>query len=341
MINGLTYFTRSCPRNCQYCALRDGKGVGKQLSADDWIEVFAIYKQMGVDFNLILGNETWLLGEDLLKIFKDNEVPYALYTTAPEPWFTKYRDVFFESGLIDNLSAGVDFPPLHEDHPMREDDSYKKSMTALKGLEWFVKKYPDFDCQGTITVHKLNYMYVPELVALLTEMGVFIGINFIHWDKDGEYDFFPKKEELSDLLFTKEDLPKLQKVLDQLVANPGLIQNIEMLKVPARQLTNMGWHCMGNPYGGPTVDADGTLRVCGYRKGKRTAEMTIWDLPEKEDEWRKAVHADALDCPGCFWSYPWMYEYWTTHDPAMGKKVFVKHAGNHIDKLKWKKRLTD
>jgi len=339
MRNALTYFTRSCPRKCKYCALRDAKGVGQQLSAARWIKVFEIFEEMDISFNLILGNETWLLGEDLLTIFKENKVPYALYTTCPEPWWIKYREKFFDSGYIDNLSAGVDFPMLPHYHPMINDDSYKKSMTALAGLKWYRENYPDYDCQGTITVHKMNYEYLPELVKLLTDMGVFIGINFIHWDKDGGYDFFPKKEEIQELLFTEEDLPKLWKVLLKVVAMPNLVQNIEMLtNALMKDLTGMGWHCNGDPYGGPSVDADGTLRVCGYRKGERTSKFSIWDLPEKESEWKEAVKKDAMDCPGCFWSYPWMYRYWKEHNLEMGTRVFVKHAGEHIPESKWKKR---
>lgn len=341
MMNALTYFTRSCPRKCKYCALRDGKGVGQQLSGAQWIKVFKIFKEMGVSFNLILGNETWLLGEELLTIFKENEVPYALYTTCPEPWWIKYREKFFDSGYIDNLSAGIDFPMLPHYHPMINDDSYKKSATALAGLRWFREHYPDFDCQGTVTVHKMNYEYLPELVKTLTDLGVFIGINFIHWDKDGKYDFFPKKEEIPELLFEREDLPKLRSVLDEVIAMDNLVQNIEMLKVPVADLTGMGWHCKGDPYGGPSVDADGTLRVCGYRKGEHTSKLKIWDLPKKRKEWEEAVWLDALACPGCFWSYPWMFAYWTEEDHEMGTKVFVKHAGRHIDKSKWKKRIRE
>jgi MoaA/NifB/PqqE/SkfB family radical SAM enzyme len=269
---------------------------------------------------------------------RSNQVPYALYTTCPEPLFSTYRDEFFGSGIIDNLSCGVDYAPL-PDMFQPTDDSYKKSIDALKGLAWLRDHYPDMDAQGTITVHKGNLEQLPNLVNLLTYMRVFIGINFIHWNKDGQYDFFPSYDEIEHLLFKKEDSMEVTKMMFQLREIEGnLIQNPEFIIQRPSILTQMGWHCKGNPYGGPTIDADGQLRCCGYRRGTHTPVMSIFDLPGNWDIWKDLVYKDAMECPGCAWSYPWMYHYWEATDPRMGEKVFVKHAGRHISKDKWSKR---
>lgn len=336
MKNSLTYLTRRCPRHCEYCALRDAKGLGTELTYKEWQEAFKILHEQGVDFNLILGNETWLLGGALLEIMKVNKVPYALYTTCPEPIFSNYRDEFFDSGIIDNLSCGVDYPPLKE---AVKDDSYLKSIAALKGFSWVKSKYPYVDTQGTITLHRGNIRYAPDLVRLLSLMGVFIGINFIHWNKGGGFDFFPDESEIKDLLFTWEEYSTVAIILLQMKDVPGnLIQNPEFISQNVSILANMGWHCKGNPYGGPTIDSDGKLRCCGYRRGVHTPLMSIWELPGHEKIWQEAVYQDAMECPGCAWSYPWMYHYWEETDPSMGRKVFVKHAGDHISESKWSKR---
>lgn len=334
MNNALTYLTRRCPRQCEYCNLRDAKGIGKELSPNQWIEAFKILKDLNIDFNLILGNETWLLGDNLLRIMKKNTVPYALYTSCPDPLFSKYRIKFFSSGVIDNLSCGVDY--LGTDFV--NDDSYWKSMQALLAFGWIKDHYPNIDTQGTITIHKRNFRGVPKLVQHLSDMGVFIGINFIHWNKDGKYDFFPDKQAISNLLFTKEDYNEVQDILNQVIESPGLLQNPEFIKQPVPMLVNMGWHCNGDPYGGPSIDADGQLRCCGYRRGKRTPKYSVFQLPTQWCDVDEAMFQDAMECPGCAWSYPWMYEYWETTNESLGKQVFVKHAGNHIDKNKWSKR---
>lgn len=336
MMNSLTYLTRRCPRNCEYCALRDATNVGEELTWKEWREAFQILHKMGVKFNLILGNETWLLREHLLTIMKENKVPYALYTTCPEPLFSMYRRAFFESGFIDNLSCGVDYPPLAE---ALDDDSYHKSISALKGFAWVKGNYPHVDTQGTITVHKKNLKYVPKLVHLLSMMGVFIGINFIHWNKDGNYDFFPSEKEIKDLLFVEKDYEFVKYYLNEVLdIDHHLIQNPEFISQDPKMLISMGWHCKGNPYGGPTIDSDGKLRCCGYRRGRYAPNFSIFDVPKNCCDWKEAVYQDAMECPGCAWSYPWMFHYWEETNPSMGEKVFVKHAGEHISEDKWSKR---
>jgi MoaA/NifB/PqqE/SkfB family radical SAM enzyme len=337
MINSLTYLTRRCPRKCGYCRLRDAKNVGPELLRTEWQRAFDILHELGINFNLILGNETWLLGEALLNILRTNKVPYALYTTCPEPIFSYYNRRFYESGALDNLSCGIDFPPLKV--PVN-DDSYRKSMDALKGFAWVKENFPNVDTHGTITVTRYNVKFIPKLLSLLSKMGVFTAINFVHWDKDGGFDFFPSYKEIRDLLKFDED--ELQDVIGQILEKPGLLQNPDYLKLPIPVLAHMGWHCEGNPYGGPSIDSDGKLRVCGYRRGKFTPELSIFDLPKKLDEWKDRVSRDAMDCPGCAWSYAWQYHYWIDSGQAdMGVNVFVKHAGKHIPKDKWSKRTIE
>jgi hypothetical protein len=337
MINSLTYLTRGCPRHCEYCALREAVGIGKQLDVRGWKEAFRILHELNVDFNLVLGNETWLLGTGLIDIFKDNKIPYALYTTCPEPIFSKHKYELFDSGVIDNLSCGIDYPII--EGLLIDDDSYAKSKSAWWGFKWIKQFYPEVDTQGTITIHKKNLPYVLALVKSLSQIGVFVGINFIHWNRDGKYDFFPKKEEIADLLFTKDDYIDVTRIMYQVRNLPGnLLQNPEFIAQPPSLLLNMGWHCHGNPYGGPTVDSDGKLRCCGYRRGEETSKLSIFDLPKRLLDWKWAVWEDAMRCPGCAWSYPWMYNYWERNDRELGKKVFSQHAGKHIDENKWSNR---
>jgi len=340
LINSLVYLTRKCPRKCEYCKLRDSNLQNPELSKEQWVEAFRILKELGVDFNLILGNETWLLRKDLLYIMERNEIPFALYTTCPEELFEKYRDLFFSSGVIDNLSCGIDYSFFYLEEKLREkgkfdNDMELKSYTGWKGLLWTKEHYPKVDCQGTITVSRENYFLFREIVGELSRAGIFCGVNFLHWDKDGGYDFFPKEKELQSYLLRDKDLEVLNLEIKGIKDNS--IQNFEMLKEDVGLLSSMGWHCKGNPYGGPTVDSDGSLRTCGYRPGKRTSKLSIFDLPEKLELWKESVSLDGKECQGCYWSYPWMFHYWRK-DEVFGKKVFVKHAGMHIDKNKWSER---
>lgn len=340
MLNALTYLTRKCPRACDYCAIRDAKDVGPQLTAEQWILALKILEDLGVDFNLILGNETWLLGANLVEIMTHNKVPYALYTTCPEPLFSQHRDSVFK--VVDNLSCGVDWPLSYlEKKDELIEDSERKSLDAWRGFHWGKSNHPEMDTHGTITLHRKNLRFLPEIIDGLSDWGVFSAVNFLHWNSDGNFDFFPKKEELSDFAFPDdpEFVDMAKDVFAKVLERPGLLQNPEILTAPVEKMMSMGWHCNGDPYGGPTIDADGTLRLCGYRKGKETPKFTIFDLPRNLGAWREAVKTDAIDCPGCAWSYPWLYHYYQSiGDTTLGQAVFNRHAGKHIPKEKWARR---
>ena len=337
-MNSLTYLTRRCPRKCEYCDIRN-TSIKKELSPKEWAEAFDILKKLGVQFNLILGNESWILQDDLLFIMNQNEIPFAMYTTCPPNLFLSYHKKFFE-GPIDNLSCAIDYSMDFLNLNFNPaDDMQAKTLDGWSGLIYTRGKYPKIDCQGTITMSKLNLMDVPKIVKELSSYGIFVGINYIHWNKDGNYDFFPEKKYLERFVFSEKDIPIIKDVIEQVKSIEGsLLQNVEILDFDIRETINMNWHCKGDPYGGPTIDADGSLRLCGYRKGKYVSKMTIWDLPKFYAAWKTMMKADAKNCPGCSWSYPRMYAYWRDNDPTFGRKVFVSHAGKHIDENKWSER---
>ncbi len=150
-----------------------------------------------------------------------------------------------------------------------------------------------------------------------------------------------EKKYQEDLKNSGVDIPELKEIIAYIQKIPNLIQNIELFTEDILNLISMGGHCNGDPYGGPSVDADGGLRICGYRKGTRCGQLSIFDLPEKETEWREAVQLDAKECPGCIWSFPWMYRYWKNKNEKFGESVLTKHAGEHIDSSKWSNRVIE
>ena len=349
MKNALTYITKACPRNCDYCDIASSRPLADELKVGQWIDAFKILKEIGVTFNLILGNESWLLGERLIQIMEHNRVPYAMYSTAPVNLFDKWHEKYFD-GPIDNLSCGIDYPLSYllmraSTEGVTMNDTENKSLDGWLALLKTRFKYPHIDTQGNITVHRQNYMMLPLTVAELKRFGIFTGINFIHYNKDGEFDFFPSKKELDDFLFkSTKHFINLNNILHQVLSSDHLIQHPEILDIQKgnlKYLTNMEWHCGGDPYGGPTIEADGSLRCCGYRKGKHTPTFNIFDLPKMKDVWREAVFTDAKNCPGCSWSYPRMYHYWIGRDPQFAQKVFTKHAGKHIPEDQWSDRRVE
>lgn len=350
-MNSCTFITRRCFRNCDYCDIANTPGKN-ELSPEQWRDAFEVLHHMGVKFNLILGNETWAFKDSLATIMLENKVPYALYTTAPPHLFKECVESYFgnkiaDGGIIDNLTCGIDYTyqTLQKISLESMDDTQRKSWDGWNAIKETRVKWPWVDCHATITISKRNYMEVEEYVKEASFLGVHVAINFIHWNKDGKYDFFPGADSLKDYLFNPDDEPIVTDLLRSVSQLPhNLIQNKELMEqMNGLEVITMGWHCGGSPYDGPTIDADGSLRCCAYRPGTRTPHFQIFDLWDSEviDRWRSAVYLDAMDCPGCTWTYPWTYHYWKKRDPSFGTKIFVKHAGKHIPKEKWADRKVE
>jgi hypothetical protein len=170
-------------------------------------------------------------------------------------------------------------------------------------------------------------------------MGVFVGVNLIHHASDDQTDFAPTKEEMVGFTFdSPNDHVLLRNIFDAVKAIPNnLVMNPDYLDYDTSDLIRKKYHCLGNPYGGPTIDADGSLRCCGYRKGKLTSKLHIFDLPKKLEQWKDAVMEDAMACAGCSWGYMLMYKKLLA-DPEFGKKVFTKHAIKGLEESKWSQR---
>jgi hypothetical protein len=338
MRNTCIYLTRKCPYDCSYCALKNTKLAGPELVSGQWCTVQNILRDLGVNFNLFLGNETWLLGQDLPKIVNTCGIPYALYTSCKPALFQQWALRHFQPAMfqygIDNLSCGCDYPRSMAETMKNEGDEYLKAYNAHRAFSATRLLFPDVDCQGTITISKKNIFHVVETINDLSAIGVDVGLNFVHADLDSNYDFFPSPEFLKHYLFSEEgycDIQNLGEELSKLknhrVQNMADTIDLCLNSYKSVGSTNTCWHCNGDPYGGPSIDADGSLRCCGYRKGEFTSQMSIFDLTtnEKIKEWKNRVYQDSKKCPGCTWSYPRLFARYRDNEIA-GKQVFTNHA---------------
>lgn len=320
------FLTRKCTMHCDYCAIRQSKLDDPELTPGLWIEVFKILEDLGIEFNLILGNEPLTLGRGLVDVVQNiSATDYAFYTSAPEPLFTNLAEDLKRAGLR-NLSCGYDYPIRVA--KVLDIDQAKKTLNAHRALKW-AKAVGISDYQGTATISMENVDLLPEIVQELDDMGIWVGYNFIHWAQDGGYDFFPSREYLDKYIIERKSFPRVEKSFRQV---QSLIERGAMVQPPLEYLEDffesgwdLSWHCSVPIL---SIDPDGHLRTCGYRRGNRTRAHTIFELGAGYscqaflDDWYK----DMSECPGCYWSYPWMNEYWLARDPDLGKEVFRAHA---------------
>jgi len=325
------YLTRKCPNKCVYCKARDSK-VDAELTVEQWKKAFYRLAEMGVDFYLLLGNEL-LMKDGIVEImhFLTNElkVAYAFYSTYPEPYYSQLRQPLIDLGIT-NVSCGVDIQPLmpvSETHPYY--DIYAKAKRGISALSWFAEKgVPDI--QATITCSKLNSPSLIHLVKYLTARKFWIGINQIHWDKDGHYDFFPSKADIEYMLLSQDDITNAASELYR-----GALEGEYKIQNPPPYFLawaecgyDLSWHCR-NPLI-VTVDADGSYRCCGYRKGDNSPKLNI--LTDDISTYQLAWEHDQKACPGCFWSYWWMAEYYRlTETPAYAHGVFATHDTKYFN----------
>ncbi len=318
------YLTRKCPMNCDYCSIRKTNLTRPELTVEEWKRVFDIFKNLGCEFNLILGNETMMLEYGLVGLIaylSQQKTKYAMYSTCPSELFNKLKQPLADAGLK-NLSSGFD--------SLKRNDSIGiKSKRGLAGMIEMKRLVPGIDTQGTITISKINLDEVEDLLRTLTKNGIWGAVNSIHWDSDGKYDFFPPKEFLKDFMVDdREKFIKLCMRLKELTLKGEImIQNPpEYFDALAKYGLDMSWHC-SKPYI-ITVDADGQLRLCGYRRGKKVPEFSIFDLRDRQkfEEYKKVWKEESQECPGCFWSYYWMAEnFICTDQKEYGTKVFQNH----------------
>lgn len=271
------------------------------MSIKEWVLCFEILKKMDNSFCLILGNEPWMEMDKLLTVNPNHYIPTSVYTGC----FPYLVDTYLKEYLkkFNNISCGIDYPLLHVG---QGEASMVKSRDAWRMIKLVREISPKLELHATVTIHKKNIHYLLETIDDLIKNNCYIGLNLIHYNKDGDFDFCGDKTVLKDLIFTKKDFPELISILKEVPGN-SLIQSYtyiqDIIKHP--EYIDMGWHCKGNP-GSITIDCDGSLRLCGYRKGKRTSAFTIFDLPTKMKAWHQAIYEDSKDCPGCIWFCPWL-----------------------------------
>ena len=320
------YINRSCPRRCDYCREREAPlKIGRELTILEWKEVIRKLDDLGVVFNLFLGNDALLLGNNFLELVKflKGRTDYAFYTTFKPEIFEPLKNGIAKSGIY-NLSAGIDF--LSGDNELGI-----KGKDGTAGLLW-AKKQGIPDLQATLTLHKKNIDTCEEVVKFFSQRGIWNEINVVHWDLDGGFDFFPERMEE----YALEDNLKLRKLVKKLVN--GMRSKEYLIHSPPEYLlglpqygVNQSWHCRDTKI--ITIDADGTLRTCGYRPGKLLSEYTIFDLGNKIslEKYKELWKKDSQVCPGCYWAYTWFVEeFYNKYGAEVSDKVLQEHYYDYI-----------
>ena len=339
----ICFLTRACAYQCEYCQIAKTPTSRKALTTEQWVEATRILKSNGVDFNLILGNDPWLLGVDnLKKILFTHKIPYALYTACNPNVFRDMCDPIFQAG-IDSIACGID--TLKTRFEQCSSHMECKAYYALEAFERVKRDYPHVDCQATCTIGAYNVSQVLMLIKHLNQkLKCICALSMLHADIDGGFDFCTPLSVMKDLGYmidTSYKFGLLEHLLDDLFVmlhrnKAHLVHNLEeFVTLPMvygkTGVTNDLWNCEGLTFSAPTIDADGSLRVCALRKGRECPEMTVFDLDKADGwaEWQRRARKDAAKCPGCLWSCARMQHFLRSKGDA--SKAVINHAISSSD----------
>lgn len=302
IINSTILITRKCNMRCSYCRVRKEKPKN-ELSTKQWLKVFDILKKLKVGFNVILGGEPTMLNDGLCKIVRycnKNQIPYAVSTNSVVSRIL--RDKLLNS-RIKNWS--ISFDTVDTRDTVIDTDVFVKSSVGFQNL-LYMKNAGVPDLHATITVTKKNLHEVPGMVSFLSKMGVWAEITAIHFSKGKGYDLFPKKEEIKELCFTKDDQKHINTIIEVLKRmkkdEKYMIHNdIEYFDAFKKYAIDLDWKC--SKLFSLCIDSDGTMRTCLHYNGKHCKKFSIFDLEDEEKlkEFEKAWKKDRLTCKNCFW----------------------------------------
>lgn len=319
----LVYVNRLCPMKCKYCSLKIPGSEKNQLSAEQWKKAFDILDKRHFKLPTLVGLEPLMLKEELVEIvkyFKDNNIPHVILSTLPDKLFNDYKQKLLDNGLSNITCA---FDSLDSSNEIG-----KKSIRGLKNLNE-LKALGLQDSQLITTVTDKNLDSLCDMLDTAVKNNHWIEFNIIHWNKDGKYDFFPAKEEMSDLIIT--DKKRFDEAIDKL-KNKIINENIKTVYNPLEYFDalkehgmDLNWHC-GCP-NHISVDYDGTMRLCVYRSGEEVRKFSIFDLEDdsKYEEYLECLQNDAKKCPGCFLNCEWMFKYFIdNNDQEAEQNTFIR-----------------
>jgi len=322
------FLNRECPRRCPYCGARRF-GVDR-LSGEQWLDVIDLLREQGIEFFLFLGNEPLMLGKDLVVVVKglaERNVEYGLYSTSPEPLFSKWRENLIDAGLR-NWSAGVDFVPEVYQRMKKEGrlsekairlvegqgvEIVRKAEESLKGLVWMYEAGVE-EVLSLITVSRANVEMLYDMVVWFADNVVRdnrwkVSYNYVEWDH-GDKDFMVSKDEGEGWWLLEEDREVWQRGLLKLEEEwekypfvqpvKGYLSNIDR----ALRQDVKWWKECGFGVENLSVECDGKIRACGYREGR--VGYTVWDFRDRAEEVWDAWRREVMKCKGCYWALPHM-----------------------------------
>lgn len=185
--------TLACTANCPTCAYR--KELHKKLrkaktfSFEDWKQILAEAKGLGVERFDISGGEPTLYGQlpDLIKIGRS----YRWFVNVNSNGSLineRYAEELLKAGLNSiHISLYSPIPEVH-DNMRCSKGMWKKATEAIRIFAELEKKYPEFKVRTQVLLCRENYKSFVELLKLHYKLGSHsIALAYLEGDFEKEY----------------------------------------------------------------------------------------------------------------------------------------------------------
>ncbi len=299
-------WTRTCPINCSYCAMADGRTNSKSL--EFWKKGVDNLKQLGASFMAFCGAECLTDFNNLPEVVgyaESNNINTTVITSGLVPDFNKKLQILHDHGAM-SLTMSYDMHPL-------DKSSAAKSSKALEGLLFFKSLGKIRDVAVIATLSRTNFRLLPDTIRKMTDLGIWTFFDFIHSDRNQP----GSKVKTTDLglQFKPEDFSALDDVLSEVLElkNQGYLCHSSkhflgmVSKNDHEVIRNYNWHCAkeDNFPAWVTADCDGRVYCCDdYQNRSGEKNFYLDELHDRfqefSDYWKEK---SLIECPGCFWNH--------------------------------------
>lgn len=280
-IRRATFFiTRGCNLRCSYCKVPSIRGI-KILNTEQIFKSLDIIKDLGAEIVILFGGEPFTR-PDLEKIIDycdEINIYYALVSNSTLP-------LSFIPKL--NYTASIDTDIIDN------KDNVIKSIAGFKRLKELKGKVKDLS--ANIVIYKQNIDKIIPLVKKLNRAGFWSILELAH---SGNEKYWIYRSNCPDILVKNKS--KIKKLCDELLKmkKRGFkIHNSDSYLETLPDNLDLKWKCQ-EPYN-LVIDEDGKLLTCQDFAGSK--KFSIFDLPDKLENFRKQWKRDKSKCKGCFWS---------------------------------------
>lgn len=299
-------WTRTCPINCSYCSMADGRQNTKDLAF--WKRGVDNLKMLGASFIAFCGAECLTDFTNLPEVVGYAEasgINTTVITSGLVPDFKEKLDILHAHGAK-SLTMSYDMLAL-------DKSSDAKSQKALEGLQYFQSLGNIRDVAVIATLTRTNYHLLPETIKQMSALGIWTFFDFIHDDR-GQPGAKVKTTDLG-LKFIQEDFEELDIVMKEVLQlkKEGYLCHssehfLSMISANDHEvIKKYNWHCAkeSNFPAWVTADCDGRVYCCDdYQLRNGDRDFYLDNLHEEFQEFSDYWQGLSLfDCSGCFWNH--------------------------------------